>query len=82
MALKGWEFGVMDHPSKRLKGLSFTRSVRWAAKDSPPDMGLFARGLHPATIAVALDPSDMSGLHFAPLRPNGDGPARNGFPHT
>jgi hypothetical protein len=56
--------------------------VRWAAKDSPPDMGLFARELHPATIAVALDPSNMSGLHFAPLRPNGDGPARNGFPHT
>ena len=54
---------------------TLTRSVRWAAKDSPPDMCLFARELHPATIAVALDPSDTSGLHFAPLRPNGDGPA-------
>jgi DDE superfamily endonuclease len=71
--------GFVDKP-KRCNTL--TRSVRWAAKDSPPDMDLFARELHPATIAVALDPSDMSGLHFAPLRPNGDGPARNGFPHT
>jgi hypothetical protein len=70
---------VTRRPSKRLKGLGFTRSMHWAAKDSPPDMGLLARGLHPATIAAALDPSDMSALHFAPLRPNGEGPARNGY---
>ena len=36
-----------------------TYAISGLGRKNSADVGLFARELHPATIAVALDPSDM-----------------------